>query len=420
MIGRWSTVWGALVIALLGVSGCSEAAQTDAYLPPDLPPHLIVEQVQRGAILDVIPAVGEIRAANQVEVGAEVGGQIIEVLVDFDDAVEAGQLLARIDPAPYEAAVLRTEAQLQTSEAALQEAIARHRAAEAELGRLTELAGRGTGAQAPAQDQVFRVEELSAAITRAEAGVTLARAQLAQARIDLERTQIHAPISGFVLDRRIEPGQSINAALSTPVLFVIAEDLSRVIVQAQLAEADVGRVHAGMDVRFTVDAYPREMFFATAGAVRRSPNVNGRFVTYPVEIEARDPEQRLLPGMTASVEFVAAEAFDVLRIPRAAFSVGVPTGFSPPDDIRTYLAESYNIAPDEVQGEEYVGAIYGALLGSAISRGNRILFVWSDGEVQMREVRPEAEDATHFADVLGEVSEGDWVIVGRRVEGLDE
>jgi HlyD family secretion protein len=411
----------------LGLSSCSDSLTSQAAqasdiddAPRDLPDYLSVERVERGMLRDIIPAVGRIRAADQVDVGAEVSGRVVEVLVDYDDQVAAGDVLARLDQAPFEAALNRAEAQLATARASQAEALARLQASELELGRAQTLAEARSGPQSRVEDLRLVVAQQRAGVDRARAQVSLAESQLVEARINLDRSVITAPRDGFVLDRRVEVGQSVNAALSTPVIFVIASNLEQVVIEAEVAEADVARIEAGMDVRFTVDAYPGVRFIGDAGAVRRSPTINNRFVTYVVPIQASDPEQRLLPGMTASVEFVAAEALNELLVPRASRSVGVPLGFVVPQEIDEWVRERHAIPSDQPLLPDMMGSVFGAMLGRAAREGQAIVFVWEDGASRVRHVRIGPEDDNYFAAVDGQLEVGDWVIVDSRDPAFED
>lgn len=404
----------ALLISLGVVGSCGEAGVWTSQKsgPPD---RYVTAVVDRGPIRDIVPALGRIRPANEVEVGAEVGGRIIEVAVDFDDRVERGQILARLDPEPFQAALVRADAGLRTASANREEAAARLRAGERELERASQLADRGAGAAARAEDLSFDVDQLRAAFERAEAGVELARAQRDEARINLGRTEIHAPIDGFVLDKQVQEGQTINAAFSTPVLFVIAADLAEVVIEARVAEADIARVSEGMEVRFRVDAYPRQVFRGQAGAVRRSPDIDGRFISYLVMISANDDQQRLLPGMTASVEFVAADAFHVLRAPREALTPVMTPDFIEMID-PALLPEDLQERIDRTQ-PGWQGGVRGALAGRAMGRGFRegrnlrILHQVVGDRFGYVEIEVGAEDDTYFEILNGDIQEGDRVLV---------
>lgn len=398
------------------LSACGEG-EWFAPAPEGPPARFETAVVDTGMIRDIVPAIGRVRPARTVEVGAEINGRVVEVLADFDDRVEAGQVLARIDPEPYEAALVRAEASLQTARASLIEARSRLRAARRELERTRPLASSGTAPQARLEDLEFEAEQFEASVQRGQAGVSLAEAQLREARINLERTVIAAPISGFVLERRIEAGQAVNASFSTPVLFVIAADLSEVVIEARVAEADIGRIREGMEVRFSVDSIPRHSFSGEAGPVRRSPQVEGRFVSYLVEIRARDVEERLLPGMTASVEFVAAEAFNVLRLPRGA-AYPIPT--------QDFVAAiDPNLLPPDLV-ERYDGDLVGNWAGVWGALGGRAMVGLRDGRRTLRahpvvgnrfgyvilDIGAEDDHYFEIVDVLhGELEEGDRVFI---------
>ncbi|MGP1276401.1 MAG: efflux RND transporter periplasmic adaptor subunit [Caulobacterales bacterium] len=396
------------------LSACGEG-EWFASAPSGPPARFETAVVDRGMIRDIVPAIGRVRPARAVEVGAEINGRVVEVLADFDDRVEEGQVLARIDAQPYEAALVRAEASLQTARASLLEARSRYRGAQRELERTSSLAASGTAPQARLEDIEFEAEQLEAAVQRGAAGVSLAEAQLREARINLERTVIAAPISGFVLERRVEEGQAVNASFSTPVLFVIAANLSEVVIEARVAEADIGRISEGMEVRFSVDSIPRNSFSGEAGPVRRAPQVEGRFVSYLVEIRARDEEERLLPGMTASVEFVAAEAFNVMRAPRQALNPPMTREFI--QQIDPELLPDYVLDNIDRSQSGWEGGVRGALAGRALGRGFRLgrnlqivhqVVGTGFGYV---EVEVGAEDDNYFEIVSGDIEEGDRVFI---------
>lgn len=423
--------WRALAgagLAACALAACSDGgglwagpaqASSEAQAPSDVPDYLSVTRIERGMLRDVVPAVGRIRAADQVEVGAEVSGRVVEVLVDYDDQVAAGDVLARLDPAPYQAAVDRASAQLATARASRTEAAARLEASELELQRAEVLLDRRAGPQSRVQDLQLVNAQLRASVERADAQVALAESQLEEARIRLDRTVIVAPMDGFVLDRQVDVGQSVNANLSTPVTFVIAANLESVVIEAEVAEADVARIEAGMQVRFTVDAYPAIPFEGVAGPVRRSPTIRNRFVTYTVPIVATDRAERLLPGMTASVEFIAAEALNELLVPRASRTIGIPRGFVVPEEIDERIRERFALSDDAPLMPRYEGNIFGSMLGYAARNSMQIVFVWEDGGAQVRHVRIGPEDETHFAAIAGQLEEGDWVVIDSRDPALD-
>jgi HlyD family secretion protein len=168
------------------------------------------------------------------------------------------------------------------------------------------------------------VRALAAAEAIKKATISAARASVHQAQIDLDRTTIRAPISGVVIERRIEPGQTLAASLSAPEMFTIAEDLGQIEVHARVDEADVGKVHDGQTVTFSVDAYPQRRFEGIVHQIRKAPEISQGVVSYTVVISASNPDARMLPGMTALVEIVTARKDKVLRVPNAALRFDLP------------------------------------------------------------------------------------------------
>ncbi len=372
-------------------------------------PRFVTEPASYGDIRDIVPAIGEIRPAGQVEVGAEITGRIIEILVDFDDEVEAGQLLARIDPAPYEAGLAQAEASLRTANARVRAATAERDNTARELSRARELQARGTTPASLVEEYEFNLVAQEARLAQASAESELAASRVEQARIDLARTEIRSPIDGFIQDRLIEVGQTVSAAQSTPTLFIVSSNLTNVVIEALVAENDIGRVREGLEVRFTVEAYPGESFYGVSGAVRRSPRENGRFVSYPVLIEASDPEQRLLPGMTAAVEFIHDEARAVTRVRIEALST-FPVGWCP-EMTNEEIDRTPGLRTSEMTASMRCAAAIGVLGGQIINEGQRRLFVLENGEPVMRRVRIGAEDDRYVEIVDGDIRIGDEILI---------
>lgn len=400
-----------LICCVLFIGGCDR-------LGSGPPARYETVEIDQGPIRDIVPALGRISPADQIELGVEVGGRVLEVRVDHDDRVRRGDLLARLDPAPFETAIEQADARLRIARADFQQASAELAAAARELERAQTLADRGAGVQARVEDLSFRVDQLTAAAARAEANIDVAETALDEAELRLERSRILAPIDGFILERAVEPGQTVNASFSTPVLFVIAADLSQVVIEARVAEADIGRIEQGMRVRFRVDAYPDEAFEGVAGPLRRAPETDGRFVSYPVSIEASDAEQRLLPGMTASVEFIAAEAQYVLRAPREALQPMMTRDFIRQIDLDLLPEDLVERLDFNEPGWE--GRVRGSLGGRAMGRGYRtgrnlriVHQVVGDG-FSYAEIEVGAEDDEYFeirAVDKGELAPGDRLFV---------
>lgn len=340
----------------------------------------ITAAVELGDLSTTLSATGSLRALVTVRVGSQLSGQIAELLVDFNDEVQEGQLLARLDPSTFEsqvraaeagvevaqAEVLKQHAELQTAgaelasarhslksaQARVESAQAKLTEAERTLSRKRALAGTKVLAQAHV-DQAATAYESSAADLRAiEAEVEVAKeavsaaaarqlmadanllyaqaserqqaAELEQARIDLDRTVIAAPIDGVVIGRDVDRGQTVAASLEAPTLFTLAQDLREMEVHANIDEADIGRIRIGQRAQFSVDAYPDRAFAGIVTQIRKAPILMQNVVTYTVVLSTQNPDRALLPGMTAIVRVVVDEVKDVLKVPNAALRFQPP------------------------------------------------------------------------------------------------
>jgi HlyD family secretion protein len=324
---RWIAVVGAIaVLALAGwwFLGRSGAAPQGVQIE--------TAAVTTGEVRRIVAASGAVRALVTVEVGSQLSGQLAEVLVDFNDTVEEGQIIARLDPQTYDTRVREAEASRATALAslALQRATltrvrANTRTSQLDYDRTLTLSERGNASAAALDNARAALDAALADVTVAQAQIANAEAVLAQrdatlegARIDLERTTIRSPINGIVVDRAVDEGQTVAASLSAPVLFTIAQDLSQVQIDAQVDEADIGQIAEGQPVGFTVDAYPDMQLSGVVDQIRLSPTALNNVVTYTVVITATNPGQRLLPGMTANMDIVTGERDGVLRVSNAA------------------------------------------------------------------------------------------------------
>ena len=306
--------------------------------------------LDRGNIVQVVSAVGSVRALNTVEVGSQLSGQVHELFADFNTPVQAGDLLARIDPQTFERRVQEAEAGLAVARAnaeiqaaSIGKAEVLHENARREFDRQRSLVGRGSVsesalelAEANFSNTRADVEIARAQLRNAEATVLQREAALEGARIDLERTEIRSPIQGVVINRAVDLGQTVAASLQAPVLFTIAQDLGEIRIEASVDEADIGNVREGAEARFTVDAFPDREFSGQVAQVRLAPNEAQNVVTYTVVINAANPGRRLLPGMTASIDLVTGSKDNVLRVDNQAVR------FRAPDDL---IAAVDNAAP---------------------------------------------------------------------------
>jgi HlyD family secretion protein len=360
--------WPAALVAagiLAGLFWTGRSGDTLAYK---------TQEVTTGPLVAAVSSSGTLNAVVTVQVGSQISGQIREILADYNSEVTTGEVIARLDPAILETRVAQAQAELEVARAAvkMQEAsldksradvlqaraqatsgvaeVAKAEAARVEAGRdldrKASLASRGVISQAD-RDKAQAALDSAAAATRsaaaqvqareaslaaaeasvrmneaqllnAQAQVALREAALRQTRVDLDHTIIRAPVDGTVIQRNIEPGQTVAASLQAPVLFTIAENLDHMQVETSVDEADVGRVGDGQEATFTVDSFPGREFSGRVRQIRKAPQVVQNVVTYTVIISVDNPDKRLLPGMTANVRIVTDRRDAVRRIPNAA------------------------------------------------------------------------------------------------------
>lgn len=274
--------------------------------------------VERGDIRVTISATGTLAAISTVDVGSQISGQVTQVLADFNDRVQRGQVLARIDPSTYQAQIAQGNAQVRSAQASLATAQAALRNAQADHARKAELAARQLVARSDADLSRAALEQARAQVEAARAQISQQQASTQTSRLNLDRTVIRSPVDGVVLTRTVEPGQTVAASLQAPVLFQIAEDLSKMEIVLAIDEADIGQVEVGQGVAFSVDAFPDQQFRGRVQQVRLSATNTNNVITYPVVVAVDNPGQRLLPGMTANAEIEVSVREDVLRVPNAA------------------------------------------------------------------------------------------------------
>jgi HlyD family secretion protein len=260
--------------------------------------------VERGDIESTVSATGTLSAVRTVSVGTQVSGQIADLYVDFNDTVKKGQLLARIDPTLQMQAV--TDAQ-----ASVEKAQAQELQAQRDYNRNRELMSAGLVARS-----VYETTDSTLDVARAN--VKQARVSLDRARQNLEYTKIYAPIDGVVVERNVDDGQTVAASLSAPQLFLIANDLRNMQILASVGESDIAQIKEGQKVKFTVQALQGQTFEGTVAQVRLQSATNENVVNYTVVVSVSNAEKKLLPGMTARVEFLTSSANDVLKVANAA------------------------------------------------------------------------------------------------------
>lgn len=372
---RWFVT--ALVV-LVAVIGIATAARRRASKNA---PRWITDKARHADVHVTVSATGKLQGLNTVEVGAEVTGKVLRVLVDYNDVVKQGQVLAEIDPEQLHAAVDEVNAQVLTSNAGIRTAEATLLEARQARDRAEEQAKQGLVSQKDLEAARATAARAEASLASAKASASLASATLKSAQTKLGKTKIVAPIDGVVLARSVEPGQTVTAGFQTPVLFRLAEDLTKLSLAVEVDEADIGRVTEGAPATFTVDAYPQRSFPSTVKSLRNEPKTSTHVVTYEAILTVDNTERLLRPGMTATATITSQTVKNALVVPNAALR------FAPPPMPGAPPAPPPPTQPDAKR-----------------------VFVLRGGVPTPQPVRPGASDG-HVTVVTEGVTDGDEVIV---------
>ena len=365
--------------------------------------------VESGPLTAAVSAAGTLNPVSTVQVGSQISGQIKEILVDFNSPVKAGQLVARIDPETYRYKLRQTEADLEATRSAVnvQRALAYQAQvnlaeAQRDFDRKSLLLSKNfispadrDKARTTLDGAIAQVRLTEAQVKNSESVVGQREAQVAQAKVDLGRTEIRSPVDGIVVKRSVEPGQTVAASLQAPELFVIARNLSDMQVETSIDEADVGRVAIGQRTHFTVDAFPQRRFEGEVRQVRKAATVVSNVVTYTVIVTASNDDLTLLPGMTANVRIVTAKKDKVLKVANAVLR------FKPESE-----KDAAKVSPG---GTPAGGA------GGPGKRGKPPSQVWAldeGGKPKAIPIETGITDGTATEITAGDVREGMEVIVG--------
>ncbi|HSD16963.1 MAG TPA: efflux RND transporter periplasmic adaptor subunit [Thermomonas sp.] len=276
------------------------------------------ETVQRGDIRVAISSTGTLSAISTVTVGSQVSGQITEVLVDFNDRVSKGQVLATIDASTYQAQIEQGSAQIASAQASLRQAQAGLRNAQLDYNRKADLGRQQLVSKSDVDLARAALEQAQAQVNSAQAQIRQQTASTQTTRVNLQRTVIRSPVDGVVLTRTIEPGQTVAASLSAPELFTIAEDLAKMKIELAVDESDIGQVKVGQTVSFSADAFPDRQFKGVVDQVRLSATTSNNVVTYPVVVTVDNTDGTLLPGLTVNAEIEVSKRGNVLKLANAA------------------------------------------------------------------------------------------------------
>ena len=331
--------------------------------------------VLRGDIIQTVTATGTINPVLNVQVGSQISGIIQKLFADFNSPVKAGQVVAQIDPATYQAAVMQAEGDLASAKAGME-------LAQINLKRSQDLRERSVIPQAT-------LDQDTATLHQAEATVKIKEGALAKARMDFEHCTIYSPIDGIVISRSVDVGQTVAASLSAPVIFTIANDLAKMQIDSNVAEADVGNVDVDQTVDFTVDAFPMRTFHGKVIQVRNAAVTVQNVVSYDTVISVFNDDLKLRPGMTANASIIVAHRENVLKLGSAAFR------FRLPDAANSKLVSG----SQKPEGKK------------ADRRNQRTVYVLRNDKPEPVQIKTGISDGIH-TEVLEGLNEGDQVIIG--------
>lgn len=397
------------LLLLTAAAGCKSRGKKDEAFR--------TERVDRGAVTMTVTATGTLSAVTTVQIGSQVSGVIARLYADFNSEVKRGQLLAELDPTPFQAQVEQRRADVTQAEVQAEDARIKY-------DRQRRLVEQGLAAQAD-------LDGAKATYDSARAQVQQARAALSQSTTNLRYTRIESPTDGVVVDKQYEVGQTVAASFQAPTLFEIAQDLTKMQVQADVDQSDIGRIQVGQVARFNVDAFPEEEFRGKIAQIRFNAQVNQNVVTYPVIIEVANPEGKLRPKMTANVSIDVASVQNVLRVPNAALRFRPPVDENAKDKDKSASGGGGGGDPMARVGASGRG---GGPAGAAGQLGSRkkgaaarpqTVYLLIGGEKEKKTLKP-VEIRTGITDgrftqiLAGDLKPGDQVVVGiatAKVEG---
>jgi HlyD family secretion protein len=356
-----------IAISLAVLTGCKPSGGAARYE---------TAPASRGKIVEHITASGTLSAVVSVDVGSQVSGKISGLYVDFNSPVKKGQLVAEIDPTIYQAALRQAEGDLASAQADV--TLKRQN-----LERKRILVPLKAASQ-------LDLDQATAELAQSEAAVTIKQAALESAQANLGYCKITAPVDGIVITRDVDLGQTLAAAMSTPVLFTIAQEIAKMNIKADVSEADIGQVKDGQPVDFTVDAFPDDVFHGTVTQVRKSPTTTQNVVTYQVLISVDNPEQKLFPGMTADVSILVAERDNALKISNTTLR------YTPPDN-----------------------AVYEGTAPATLQRNERLIYSTSADGTKLKPIIVKAGITDGInTEILDGLSEGARVVTSTLAAGI--
>ena len=391
----------------------------------------ITVKTERGELVTTVSATGQLAPTNQVTVGSQLSGQIIKVLVDVNDRVAEGQPLAEIDPEQYDDTIRQNEAQLNANRAQVEQARATLAETQAQLARLEEVS-KLSGGKVPSGTELQAgradVQRAKAALNVALANVVASQATLAQSKTQRARAIIRSPVSGVVLAREIDPGQTVAASLSAPTLFVIAEDLSQMKLEVSIDEADVGSVKEGQKATFTVDAFPGKTFPAkiirvdigsnqsvssassssSSSTSSSSSSSSSSVVSYAADLSVSNGDGELRPGMTATADIVTSDKSNVLLVPNAALRFTPQTASAANGDTQSGgITGALSFGPPRRQSAERSATI-------AAGATQTVWVIGDDGKPKSIQIVTGETNGTATEVLSGDLKAGMQVITGEK------
>lgn len=421
---KWAAIGVGVIILLLLVRHFTRPSDAAGYS---------TQAVRTGNLTTTVSATGKLAPVNQVTVGSQLSGLVTEVAVDVNDHVTKGQALALIDPEQIEDQIRQAEAQLASNEAAVNEAKATVAQAQATLDRYREVSKLSSGrvpAKTEMEGAIADRDRAAGALKVAEANVRAGHASLSQYQTQRARAIIRSPVTGVVLARQVDPGQTVAASFNTPTLFVIAEDLTKMKLEVQVDEADVGQIKQGQKATFTVDAFPGRTFPAAITRVDLGSNLTvqdasssssstssssssstGQVVSYAADLSVDNPTLELRPGMTATADIVTAEVDHALLVPNAALR------FIPEKAAQPAAKESGGITGAIVprRHRRSSGSGSGSDAAAAVTEGGKhtVYVLDADGKPRAVEVTVGVTNGTMTAITGGNLKAGMNIITGQ-------
>lgn len=396
------------------------------------------EAIGRGDIEAVVVTSGTLNPIDTIDIGAQVSGKITKLYADFNTPVKAGDIVAELDQEQLKMKIQQNEASYQTRSAALEQAKVSLQTSQKAYER----------AKALFAKSLLSVEEMDTAeanyltakssLVSAQAGLSQAKSSLDQSRVDLSYAIIRSPVDGVVITRKVSLGQTLQSGFNVPVLFQVATDLTKMKVECDVDESDIGKVKERQAVRFGVEAYPNEQFHGIVQQVRVSPTTTNNVVTYTIIVNVDNPEKKLLPGMTATASIIVGEAKNVLRVPNGALRFTPTLSEAELKKMQDEMRERF-MAQRQAQGGQpgaagpggaapaASGAPQGAPQGGPAGQPGtltrqgggqgrpqmpRVWILDAQGKMRMAMIRTGVSDTSYSEIVRGDVKEGDLVILG--------